>query len=589
MGDEVLRHRLAAILVADVAGYSRLMADDERGTLAALDVARGVFRLLIESNRGRVIDMAGDSVLAVFDSANGAVAAALTIQDALTGECMKLPEHRRMLFRIGIHLGDVIEKPDGTVYGDGVNIAARLQSLADPGGLTVSDSVKTAVRGKVSAAFEDQGEQSVKNISEPVRTSKVVPAGKAGPRPPGSGAEIGLALPDKPSIAVLPFTNMSGDAEQEYFADGITEDIITDISQVSGLFVVARNSSFVFKGRAVDVKDVGRRLGVRHVLEGSVRKAGVKVRITAQLIDAHSGGHLWAERFDRDLEDIFAVQDEVTRKIVDVLKVRLTVPEQSRREHRGKVNPEAYDLAVRARSCLFKFTPQSVDESRVLLERALQVDDRFALAYANLATVHFQEYQNGWGRPGDEQEHLARGMELVHKALAIDPDEAIAHLTLALLSLWQRKYDDAQRAIERAIALSPNFAEAFLVLGQVLDFAGRNEQAIDAFEQAIRLDPEFGLPLHALGRAQLGMGRYAEAEQNFKRRLVLNPNSDMTRVYLAALYGIVGRPDEARPLWSELQVINPHFTVERLRRVLPYRDPTWVERIVDGLHKAGLA
>ncbi|HEV8646726.1 MAG TPA: adenylate/guanylate cyclase domain-containing protein [Burkholderiales bacterium] len=582
-----MRHRLAAILVADVAGYSRLMAGDERGTVAALDSARGVFKAQIESHQGHIIDMAGDSVLAVFETATGAVAAALAVQHVLTGQAAKVPEGRRMQFRIGIHLGDVIEKPDGTVYGDGVNIASRLQSLAEPGSVTVSDSVKSVVRGKVPAVFEDQGEQTVKNIPEPVHAYRVEAEGSTAAKPGSTVGEIDLSIPDKPSIAVLPFTNMSGDPEQEYFADGITEDIITDISRVSGLFVVARNSSFVFKNRAVDIKEVGRRLGVMHVLEGSVRKAGARVRITAQLIDAQTGGHLWVERFDRELADIFAVQDEVTRRIVDVLKVRLTTPERSRREQRGRVNAEAYDYAVRGRRSLRQYTPESAKESRALLERALAIDNRFAPAYANLALVHFGEFINGWNEAGEE--HLERGLEFVNKALEADPNEALAYEALAMLKLCRREYEAAERAAERVIELDPNFGEGFLTLGQVLDFMGRHGDAIKAIERGLRLDPEFDLAVHLLGRAQLGMGRYAEAEQSFKRRLALNPHSDMTRAYLASLYGSLGRHEEARQVWDEMLAINPHFSTERLRRTLPYRDPVWFERIVDGLRKAGIA
>ena len=294
MSESGLRQRLAAILAADVAGYSRLMASDERGTVAALDAARKVFRTRIEASQGRVIDMAGDSVLAVFETATGAVSAALAIQGEVNTSASAAPEDRRMRFRIGVHLGEVIEKPDGTVYGDGVNIAARLEGLAEPGGLTISDSIHNAVRGKVMASFVDRGEQRVKNIPHPVRAFAVSAPGGGVTAPARPAGAAGLPLPDNPSIAVLPFANMSGDPEQEYFADGITEDIITDISQISGLLVIARNSSFTFKKQHVDVKEVARKLGVRHVLEGSVRKAGMKVRINVQLIDAETGGHVWA-------------------------------------------------------------------------------------------------------------------------------------------------------------------------------------------------------------------------------------------------------------------------------------------------------
>jgi len=584
-----LKQRLAAILAADVAGYSRLMAGDDRATVSALDAARRVFRAEIESHQGRVIDMAGDSVLAVFGTATGAVSAALAIQKQINLSGEKTPEERRMRFRIGVHLGDVIEKGDGTVYGDGVNIAARLEGLAVPGGITISDSVRIAVKGKVAADFEDQGEQRVKNIPDPVHAFRVRAEGGAavapGPAAPAAG-EMELAPPDKPSIAVLPFSNMSGDAEQEYFADGITEDIITELSRISGMLVIARNSTFVFKKQAVDVKEVARRLGVRHVLEGSVRKAGNRVRITAQLIDAATGGHVWAERFDRDLEDIFAVQDEVTQHIVKQLKVKLTPAERSGRAPRGKVNPEAYDYTVRARECFLRFTPESMNEARGLLDRALQIDPGFAVAYAQLASVHSAEYINSYDRAGPD--HLEQGKAYARKALELDPEEPWVYQTLATLNLWQKDYAAAESAAMRGMEVAPNFAGSFMALGQVLDFTGRHEAAIEAFEHGLRLDPGFDLFLHLIGRAQLGLGRHAEAEASFKRRLIRNPRSDMTRAYLASLYGATGRIEEARALWAELLEINPKFSVERLRRVLPYKDPAWFESFAAGLRRAEL-
>jgi adenylate cyclase len=580
-----LKQRLAAILAADVAGYSRLMAADERATVAALDSARAVFRTQIESNRGRVIDMAGDSVLAVFETASGAVSAALTIQEELRLSADGVSEDRRMRFRIGIHLGDVMEKADGAVYGDGVNIAARLEGLAEPGGITVSDAVHGAVRGKVTASFVDQGEQQVKNIPHPVRAFAVRASGAAARLSPGT-AEVDLPPLDRPSIAVLPFTNMSGDPDQEYFADGITEDIITDISKISGLLVIARNSSFMFKKQNVDIKDVGRKLGVRHVLEGSVRKAGMKVRINVQLINAETGGHVWAERYDRDLEDIFAVQDEVTRRIVDALKVSLTSSEQARREDRGKVNAEAYDYLVRGRSCLLQFTAEAAVEGRAMLERALAIDPGFAQAYAALAILHCTEYVNGWNNPGPD--HLERARELARKACEANELEAVSHLALGITLMWMRQLDEAERALRRAIDLDPNLAQAYGSLGSVRDFGGQHERAIKLFEQAMQLDPEFDLWIHLCGRAQLALERYDEAEASFKRRLIRMPHSDVTRAYLSSLYGHTGRHEEARQLWRELMQINPKFSLEHMRRVLPYKNPATFEQLIDGLRKAGL-
>ena len=562
------------------------MAADERATVAALDAARKVFRKQIESSQGRVIDMAGDSVLAVFETATGAVSAALAIQQEVNASAQSAPEERRMRFRIGVHLGDVMEKPDGTIYGDGVNIAARLEGLAEPGGVTVSESIRTAVKGKVSAAFEDQGAQQVKNIAEPVRAYRIGAASSAAPRATAAASAAKLSGPEKPSIAVLPFTNMSGDPEQEYFADGITEDIITDISKISGLFVIARNSSFMFKNQRVDVKEVGGKLGVRHVLEGSVRKVGMKVRINVQLINAESGGHVWAERYDRDLEDIFAVQDEVARRIVDALKVKLTSSELVRLEDRGKVNPEAYDYLIRGRSCLLQFSAEANVESRAMLERALAIDAGLAPAYANLAILYCTEYVNGWNNPGAD--HLERALELARKACEVNEFEPVSHSARAIALMWLRQLDDAERAAQRAIELDPNRAEAYGCLGNVLHFSGRHEKAIGLYEQAIRLDPQFDLWIHACGRAQFALEQFEAAEASFKRRLIRMPRSDVTRAYLAALYGHTGRHEEARQLWRELMEINPKYSLEHMRRVMPYKSPATFDRFFDGLRKAGL-
>ena len=587
MSGSTLKQRLAAILAADVVGYSRLMAANEHATVTALDAARAIFRNRIEDHHGRVIDMAGDSVMAVFETAAGAVSAALAIQRELALAGDAVPEERRMRHRIGIHLGDVIEKADGSIYGDGVNIAARLEGLAQPGGISVSESIRTAVKGKVAASFEDQGEQQVKNIPDPVRAYRVLPEGGASTTHSATATvEADPPLPDKPSIAVLPFANMSGDPEQEYFADGITEDIITDIACVSGLFVIARNSSFVYKKQAVDVKEVGRKLGVRHVLEGSVRKAGSRVRITAQLIDVQTGGHVWAERFDRDLEDIFVVQDEVTRRIVDALKVHLTGVEQARRQDRGKVNSEAYDYLMRARACVLQFRAESSAEARSLLGKVIAIDPGLAKAYACLALVHTTDYVNGWNNPGSD--YLEQALAMARKACALDDIDAQARNVHAIALMWLRRLDEAEPVARGAVTLDPNLSEGYGTIGNVLHFSGRHELAILSYEQALRLDPQFNLWMHALGRAQFSLGRYAEAEAMFKRRLIHMPHSDLTRAYLASLYGHTGRNEEARRLWDELVKINPHYTIERTQRNLPYTDPAPLEQFVAGLRKAGL-
>jgi adenylate cyclase len=581
-----VKHRLAAILAADAAGYSRLMAANERATLAALDAARQVFKSHVEQHQGRVIDMAGDSVLAAFDSAAGAVNAALAIQSALETASASLPELDRMRFRIGVHLGDVIEKADGTIYGDGVNVAARLQARAEPGGIWVSDAVRGAAKSRITAQFEDQGEQRMKNIAEPVRAYCLRTDRQAAAQPAPAAMASDLSLPDKPSLAVLPFANLSGDPEQEYFADGVTEDIITDVSNISGLFVIARNTSFTYKKQNVDVKDLGRRLGVRHVLEGSVRKAGNKVRINVQLIDAASGGHVWAERFDRDLEDIFALQDEVAQRIVESLQVKLTGGEQARHQGRGKVNSEAYDDLLRARSLLLQFNPQANAAARALVERALAIEPGLARGYAILSIATATAYLNGW--PDASEQSLEQALALARKAQEADPHDAMSWNVVGIQLMWLRRLDDAEAAVRRAIALDANLSDAHGGLGNVLHFAGAHEQAIASYEWALRLDPNFDLWIHALGRAQFALGRHAEAEASFRRRLIHMPSSDVTRAYLASLYGHADRADDARRVWDELMTINPGYRVERTLRTLPYRDRAPLELFIAGLRKAGL-
>jgi len=377
-----IRQRLAAILAADGVGYSRLMAADERGTVAALDAARSVFRSHIELHQGRVIDMAGDSVLAVFDTATGAVSAALEVQEQLMAQAAALASDRQIPFRVDIHLGDVIEKTDGTVYGDGINIASRLQGLAEPGGITVSDAVQCALRQGLAASFDDLGEQLVKNIDKPVRVYRLR-LDKAVVAVPGAAASNGLrGRVDKPAIAVLPFNNMSGDPEQEYFADGITEDIITELSRFRDLFVISRNSSFKYKGKAVEVQKFARELGVRYVVEGSVRKVGKRVRITVQLIDAETDRHIWAERYDRELEDIFAIQDEVTSAIVSTLPGRVEAAARDFAARKTTDNMAAYECVLAGKLRHHRSTPQDAAEALRLLDRAIELDPSYAHAHA---------------------------------------------------------------------------------------------------------------------------------------------------------------------------------------------------------------
>jgi adenylate cyclase len=586
MTKERIQRRLAAILAADVVGYSRLMERDEASTLAELKARRKeVLEPVVSRHQGRVFKETGDGMLAEFGSAVNAVECAAELQNAMAAANGDVPDDRRIVMRVGINLGDVmVEGSD--LYGDGVNVAARIEGLADPGGVALSDTVHEHVRGRIGIDFVDRGRHEVKNIERPVHVWAWSPGANAD-ETVTAAAEAQPLLPKKPSIAVLPFENMSGDPEQGYFADGITEDIITDLSKVSGLFVIARNSSFAYKGQAPDVRKVSRELGVRYILEGSVRRAAGRIRINAQMIDGATGGHLWAERYDRDLEDIFAVQDEVTRTIVSALKVKLTPGEEAQRESRAKVDPDAYDLLVRARQTMLQLRPEGAVEARRMLERVLQIDAGLALAYAQLSIIAFADYANQWN--GATPSNLERALALARKAIATDDAEPQGYIALALTLSWMRQLDEAERAAERAVALDPNAPDAHAGLGNVRDFQGRHEDAAALHRQAHRLDPQFDMALHFLGRALLALGRFDEAETAFKRRLTLAPRSDMTRFYLACLYGRTGRHEEARRSWREMLEINPGFSVAHLKRALPYRDPTLLDRMMDGLREAGIA
>ena len=492
-----LRHRLAAILAADAAGYSRLMAIDDKATVAALDAARAVFRTQVEAQQGRVIDMAGDSVLAVFGTATGAVNAALAIQAQVNHLADAEAPDRGMRFRIGVHLGDVIEKEDGTVYGDGVNIAARLQALAEAGGITVSESIRSVVKGKVAASFEDQGEQAVKNIADPVRAWSLCPgAAKPVATMPASPSivAIDLSLPDKPSIAVLPFVNMSGDPQQEYFTDGITEDIITELSRFHTLFVIARNSSFSYKGQSPDVRRVGKELGVRYVLEGSIRKSAQRLRVTGQLIDALTGNHLWAEKYDRVLEDIFEVQEELTRSIVAAIAPHIDEAEREKVHRRRPESLGAYEHAVSALAKSWAaYHNADVGLRNVALaeaQAALAIDPRSSLALQVVAWVQLQHVH--LGTTTDIAAAWQSGLSAANQAIAIDRNDGDAYALKALLlgnaTERQRATEDLVNA-RRAYELNPNSTWAVSALVYSELYSGLADEAIAHLHEAMRVNP----------------------------------------------------------------------------------------------------
>ncbi len=580
-----VQRRLAAILAADLVGYSRMMGEDEAGTLAALkELRQRLFEPSITAHDGRLVKLMGDGALVEFASAVDAVACAVAIQRGMAEHNADLPDDRRMQFRIGLNLGDVMIDGDD-VYGDGVNIAARLEGLAEPGGICISAKVHDEIRNKLELAFADLGEQRVKNISEPVRAYQIRLDADAADN---VMSEASPAQPDKPSIVVLAFENMSRDPEQEYFADGIAEDVITDLSKISGLFVIARNSAFSYKGKALNLQQVSRELGVRFVLEGSVRKAGNRVRITAQLIDGATGGHLWAERYDRDLTDIFDVQDEVTLKIVKALKVHLTPADKGRIERRSVVDIEAYDLFLRGRHLGFLPNQESIARSQLFFEQAITRDPSFAPPIAYLAITHALQYVNRWSADPENSLRIAR--QLADKALALDPSDAHTHLASGIVHVWMKQVDRAITEAEQAIALDPNFADAYALLGSALHYAGRSEESFEKFDRVARLDPNYPpLYLHFMAQSHFALGRYEEAITVLKNRLLREPDSDISHALLASCYGHLGRVEEARSEWQEVLRIKPDYAIEERRRILPYKNPRDFDDVVQGLRKAGIS
>lgn len=581
-----LKQRLSAILAADAVGYSRLMAADERATVAALDAARSVFRSQIEANQGRVIDMAGDSVLAVFEIATGAVAAALAVQQVLNASASAVPEDRRMKFRIGVHLGDVIEKADGTVYGDGVNIAARLEGLAEPGGITVSESVRTAVRGKVASTFEDQGEQKVKNIPEPVRAYRVKAGGDTASNASSAVGEIDLSLPAKPSIAVLPFSNMSGDSEQEYFTDGITEDIITELSRFHSLFVIARNSTFTYKGRPIDVRTVARELGVRYVVEGSIRRAGNRVRVTAQLIDAVTGNHLWAERYDRVLEDIFAVQEEVTRSIVSAIAPEIESAESSKARRRQPTSLSAYEIAVRAwadSQRAFNDTDKSLRAQAIQeAKEALAIDSGSTLALNTLAWAQWQHVFFRTTPALDVAWH--EGMNAVQRAIELDRSDSLGYAIKGLLLCYPvqesdgssraDRYDEALSDTQRAHDLNLNDAFALAILGYTEAVSGNPAQGIEDLNQALRnnpRDPDRFRWVSLLSMASFLAKDYANGIKWGLNAVNEAPKLFNVRTFLAMNYVGLGEIEKAKAALELARRLAPEYVQSRLDGFSPYR------------------
>jgi TolB-like protein/class 3 adenylate cyclase/lipoprotein NlpI len=631
-----VKRKLAVILAADAVGYTRLMREAEEPTLETLTEYRVIIDGLIARHEGRIFGTAGDSVMSEFDSAVEAIRCAVAIQEELAARNTELADERKLRFRIGIHVGDVMARDDD-LFGDGVNVAARLEGLAEPGGVCVSGSVFEQIKHKLSLGFEDIGPQAVKNVAEPVPAFRIVPgqvsvaetvtpastpgvaarwrlpaiaAGvvaiiavtgvaiwdaylRPAPPPKVSAPEEAPApvLPDKPSIAVLPFANMGGDPEQEYFSDGITDDLITDLSKISGLFVIARNSVFTYKGRAVQVQQVAKELGVRYVLEGSVRRAEGKVRINAQLVDASTGGHLWAERYDRDYREIFALQDEITGNIVSALALELTAGEGERVSRRDTDNVLAYDAFLQGWDHYLRFTREDHAKALPYFEKAVELDPNYGRAYAALARL-YHYYHYAWLRIWhvDLGWYDARCQAERHLQLAMKNPTPLAHSVAGAKRIFEQRHEEAIAELERAIALDPTFTDAYSYMAHALALTGRPEDALEAAQKAMRIDPhDLARKLWRIGMARLGMEQYDKAAAAFEGSRSRNPSLEGWPH--AATYVHLGRMEEASKTlldyirlrgWSQSndlrEALREWGTVGRTRKMssdLPVRWSSW--------------
>lgn len=576
-GGEVQR-KLTAILSADVKGYSRLMGEDEESTVRRLKEAKDAITRLVRQHRGRVVDATGDNLMAEFASAVDALECAVGIQEELGTKNAGLPDDRKMEFRIGINVGDVIM--DGNqIYGDGVNVAARLQALAEGDGVCISGTVYDQVEGKLKLDYEFLGEKKVKNIKKPIRAYRACK--NLGSRRAMTAPE----LPDKPSIAVLPFVNMSGDPGQDYLSDGITEHLITDLSKIWSLFVIASNSAFTYKGKAVKVEEVGRELGVRYVLEGSVQKAGDRIRITAQLIDAASGYHIWGERYDRDIGDIFSLQDDVTEKIIATLRVKVEKAEIERVLRKPTESLRAYDYALRGRAYMFDMTKEQNVRARKMLQKAIELDPHFAGAYAGLGWTYFEEWTHRWDQ---NPRSLDTALELGRKAVTIDPSLPSPYRLLSECHSWKREYDQAIAEIETALALDPNDAENYAQLSITLVWLNRPEEAIVQMEKAMRLNPHYPVTyLFGLGLAQSMAQKYEEAIVTLRKVLVRAPDLLWAHGLLAVIFARANRIQEARAEIAEVLRIDPDYSPDAMG-MIPFKDPAFVEEMAKALRNAKL-
>ena len=628
MNTEKFERKLTAILSADVKGYSRLMRADEDETVRTLTAYRRAIARLVVKYRGRVVDSPGDNLLAEFGSGLDAVNCAVEIQRDLAERNEELPPERKMEFRIGVNLGDVIQEGE-RIYGDGVNIAARVEGLAEGGGISISGTVYDSIEGKLGLEFEYQGEHEVKNIEKPIRVyrilsypgaaaHRVIKAKKAvrkawrntmiavaavlvvgaavavwhfyfrpPPIEPASVEKMAFPLPEKPSIAVLPFNNLSGDPTQDYIADGISENIIAALSKISEMLVIARNSTFTYKGKPVKVQQVSEELGVRYVMEGSAQKIGNRIRITAQLIDATNGHHLWSEKYDRDIKDLFAIQDEITLEIIRAMRVQLTEGEQARVTGKGTKNLDAYLKAIQAHEQFYRMNKDGSMKAKELAKGAIALDPNYAFPYATLANAHMLDVWFKFSTSPKESMRLAA--QAAQKALALDDSDPRVYSALKNLYIMQRQYEKAIAAAERQLELSPSGALAYQGMGLALYFADRASEAIPFIEQAIRLDPyPPAVTFRHLGGCYRKTGRYKEAVTAYKKALQKNPDDIFAHIHLAVTYAKLGREEEARAEAKEVVRIHPKFSIAQFTKGEHIKDRPGLDDYIECMRKAGL-
>ncbi|MCS3763166.1 adenylate/guanylate cyclase domain-containing protein [Bradyrhizobium centrosematis] len=592
MADERMERRLAAVLAADVAGYSLLMGRDEEGTLTQLKAFRT--RLVdptIAAHRGRIVKTTGDGMLVEFASAVDAARCAVEVQRGVALQNFDVPEHARIEFRIGIHVGDIIVDDDD-IFGDGVNIAARLEGIAQPGGICVSDDAQRQIRGKLDSPFEDLGPQNLKNIAEPMRAWRLsVDAMSAeylsAERPALAQA---LTLPDKPSIAVLPFQNMSSDPEQEYFADGIVEDIITALSRYHGLFVIARNSSFAYKGQAVDIKRAGRELGVRYVLEGSVRKIPGRVRVTGQLIDASTGAHLWADRFDGAMEDIFDLQDDITLKVVGAIAPKLENAEINRSMRKPTESLIGYDYHLRAMARFHRASREDIKEAIRLFHKASEFDEGYSSAYGMAAWCYARRKLNGWTE--DRSAETLDAERLVKRVIECGSNDAVALASSGIaVGYMFGDFERAMSLLDRAQELNPNLAMAFHLSGWIRCFVGNPDLAIIHLERAVRLsplDPQRPGMLAAIAAAHFAAGRLELAASLASKATLEQSDNFIASLVAAASNALAGNLDAAKRATELVRASDPGFRIQNVKYRLPHRQPEVLARWEDALRRAGM-